>query len=60
MRTPRDFHAASAVGGLIYVFGGNDSDEVEVYDPATDSWSVVGKMPSTMHQSASQAMPIRS
>lgn len=47
--TPRNHHAAAAVNGKIYVIGGrigaafitsaSNTDIVEAYDPATDSWS---------------------
>ncbi len=47
--TPRNHHAAAAVNGKIYVIGGrigaafitsaSNTDIVEAYDPATDTWS---------------------
>merc|ERR1712216_405224 len=45
MGTARWLHAATAVGGKLYVFGGmgGEDDEklsmAEVYDPASDSWA---------------------
>ena len=41
-------HAACVLRGKIYVFGGsNDNGDVKVvecYDPANDSWSIVGNV----------------
>ncbi len=50
MPTPRYNHGASVVNGIIYVFGGMDSDRqpldsVEAYDPATDTWTTKNSMP---------------
>jgi len=56
MPTPRNHAAAGVVGGKIYVIGGrlassvittgSNTDVVENYDPATDSWGAVGlRMP---------------
>ena len=53
MPNDRVFHCAGAVDGKIYVVGGcrsgwnvNDADvtDVDVYDPATDTWTKKGKM----------------
>lgn len=53
MPTDRVFHCAGAVGGKIYVFGGcryvnnvniSNLSAVDVYDPATDTWTTKGKM----------------
>ncbi len=53
MPTSRGWHAASVVGGKIYIIGGSQDSgpssnrvlAVEVYDPATDTWSQKGDMP---------------
>lgn len=53
MPTSRGYHCANVVDGRIYVFGGSQNSSpdgtlvpsVEVYDPATDTWSQVGEMP---------------
>ena len=44
MSNTRRNHASTAVGGKLYVFGGHGGDgellsSVEVYDPASDSWT---------------------
>ncbi len=48
----RQDHAAAAYNGKIYVFGGWDGSTalstVEIYDPATDSWSFGKSIPVTM------------
>lgn len=55
--TPRNHHATAAVNGKIYVIGGrigaafitsgSNTDVVEAYDPATDTWSrPLDRMPS--------------
>lgn len=52
--TARETVAAAAVGGKLYVVGGNilvpgpahaQSDVVEAYDPATDTWASLAAMP---------------
>ena len=57
MPTPRNHPAAGAVGGKIYVIGGrlaapniggflsSNTDVVEEYDPATNAWRAMTKMP---------------
>jgi N-acetylneuraminic acid mutarotase len=53
MPTSRGFHSANVVDGKIYVIGGsrnsgpsvNHVRTVEVYDPATDTWTQKGDMP---------------
>lgn len=57
MPTPRNHPAAGVVGGKIYVIGGrlaapniggffsSNTDVVEEYDPATDAWRPMTKMP---------------
>jgi N-acetylneuraminic acid mutarotase len=55
--TPRGGAAGGALGGLIYVFGGegnsNDSQgifhEAEVYDPSSDSWAALPDMAVPRH-----------
>jgi hypothetical protein len=47
---PRSYHAAAVVNGKIYVMGGAGADNkpvggVQVYDPATGSWSTRANMP---------------
>jgi N-acetylneuraminic acid mutarotase len=53
---PRNHHVTAAAGGKVYVIGGrigaafisggsNNIDLVEMYDPATDMWTVRDKMP---------------
>ncbi len=53
MPNDRVFHCAGAVDGKIYVLGGcgsgwnvdgADVTDVDVYDPATDTWTTKGKM----------------
>ena len=47
MPRPRSEHTAASAGGKVYVFGGNGGSvenaptplEVDVYDPATDTWA---------------------
>lgn len=51
--TPRNHLAGAAIGGRIYIAGGRfeagfqspQSDAVEVYDPAANSWSTRASMP---------------
>src|SRR4029078_3959522 len=38
MLAPRDSFAAAELNGIIYSFGGTRSDEVEAYDPVSDTW----------------------
>ena len=53
MPTARGFHSANVVNGRIYVLGGSQDynpgarhvQTVEVYDPATDTWTQKGDMP---------------
>lgn len=57
MPTPRNHPAAGAAGGKIYVIGGrlaapniggfvaSNTDVVEEYDPATNTWRAMNKMP---------------
>jgi N-acetylneuraminic acid mutarotase len=53
MPTSRGFHSANVVDGKIYVIGGSHEAiyyhgvvaTVEVYDPATDTWTQKGDMP---------------
>jgi N-acetylneuraminic acid mutarotase len=57
MPTPRSEVAVAAVGGKIYVVGGfegdgSTSDTVEVYDPATDTWTQAPPLPEGRHHAA--------
>ena len=53
MPTARGFHSANVVDGKIYIIGGSQASSpdrnhvltVEVYDPATDTWTQKGEMP---------------
>lgn len=56
LSTPRQFAAATALDGKIYVFGGDDGrgssktrqnflDSVEIYDPLQDTWTPGKPMP---------------
>ena len=53
MPTARGFHSANLVDGNIYIIGGSQASHpgrnhvltVEMYDPATDTWSQKGDMP---------------
>jgi N-acetylneuraminic acid mutarotase len=53
MPTSRGFHSANVVDGKIYIIGGSQASApirnvvktVEVYDPATDTWTQKGDMP---------------
>jgi N-acetylneuraminic acid mutarotase len=56
MPTKRVCHHASVVDGRIYIIGGSDASTdddrshvrtVEVYDPATDTWTQKGDMPAS-------------
>jgi hypothetical protein len=57
MPTGRSGHAAAALDGRLYVFGGEGNAanprgvyaEVEAYDPATDTWTLVDTMPTPRH-----------
>jgi RNA polymerase sigma factor (sigma-70 family) len=57
MPTAREFHAACVIDGRIYVSGGSPTHiggltglaTVEVYDPATDTWTQVSDMPMARH-----------
>jgi N-acetylneuraminic acid mutarotase len=53
MPTPRSGIAAAALDGEILVFGGEATDgtfdEVEGYDPQTDSWRAYAPMPTARH-----------
>ena len=62
MPTPRDGLRANVVNGKIYLIGGNDPDvsidwgastHNEVYDPATDSWSIKAPLPHPTSEYAS-------
>jgi hypothetical protein len=48
MPTARTGLVAAAINGKIYAFGGFDGTQVtniiEVYDPATDKWSLLGSV----------------
>ena len=51
---PRGEHANAVVNGKIYAFGGLDThrdgpDEVERFDPGTQTWEVVSSMPLPRH-----------
>ena len=60
MNFNRQRHAAAAVDGKIYVMGGYGSggplDSVEMYDPQTDSWQQVARMPQGRESHAAAAM----
>lgn len=55
--TPRAGCAAATVEGKIYVFGGEGNvnsasgnfDDVEAYDPLTDTWEILPPMPNPRH-----------
>jgi len=52
MTVPRRWHSAAVIGGKIYVAGGWTTGGVgtrvvEVYDPATNTWSTVAQFPAT-------------
>jgi N-acetylneuraminic acid mutarotase len=57
MPTPRTEVAVAALDGLVYVIGGLEADgspsaKVEVYDPATDTWSEAAPLPEARHHAA--------
>jgi N-acetylneuraminic acid mutarotase len=65
MPTPRSEVAVAAVGGKIYVAGGfegngSTSDAVEVYDPATDTWTQAPPLPEPRHHTAAVGYTLRS
>ncbi len=43
--TPRHEAASVEVGGKLYLLGGRSERPVEVFDPATQSWRVIGPAP---------------
>src|SRR5258708_4030090 len=47
MTSPHEYHAAVAVGGKIYVLGGEAIAKFEEYDPATNQWKVLPQMPTS-------------
>ena len=57
MPTPRGGIAGAALDGRLYVFGGEGNpetatgvfDDVEVYDPTSDTWAVLDPMPTPRH-----------
>ena len=53
MPTARSGIAAAALGGRIFVFGGESVrgtfDQTESYDPATDRWETLTPMPTPRH-----------
>ena len=53
MPTARGGIAAAAVGGRIYIFGGEDPErtfaDAEAYDPKTDRWVKLKPMPTARH-----------
>jgi N-acetylneuraminic acid mutarotase len=53
MPTARSSIAAAAVGGKIYVFGGESPqgifDKSDMYDPGTDAWRAMASMPTARH-----------
>jgi len=54
----------ATLAGKMYVLGGEEGwdryhDTIECYDPATDSWSVVGDMPSSRSWLSAVALTIR-
>jgi N-acetylneuraminic acid mutarotase len=65
MPTPRGGVSAAAVGGKVYVFGGEGNteagsegvfDQVEVYDTTRDKWESVGKMKVPRHGTSAVAV----
>lgn len=53
MPTPRSGIAAAVLDGEILIFGGESTegtfDEVEGYDPQSDSWTAYAPMPTARH-----------
>lgn len=47
--TARHEAAAVVVDGLYYLLGGRSDRPVEVYDPVTDRWRVIGDAPRELH-----------
>ena len=47
--TARRDHASAAVGGKLYVLGGEDLSTAEVYDPASNSWAQGSSLTSERH-----------
>ena len=64
LTVPRSAGAAGFINGRIIYAGGECKDtamqttydEVEAYDPMTDKWTLIGKMPSGRHAAASIAL----
>jgi N-acetylneuraminic acid mutarotase len=58
--TPRSGVAAAALGGRLYVLGGESPpktfDENEEYDPVSDAWTARTRMPSPRHGLAAVAL----
>ena len=56
MPTPRFGSSIAEVDGKLFVIGGSQSDDrlatVEVYDPATDSWTPRAEMPTARKNTA--------
>ena len=46
-------HAATAMGGKIYVTGGTTVNSVYVYDPQADAWTQLASMSTARHGHAS-------
>jgi N-acetylneuraminic acid mutarotase len=54
-----DHHAAEVVNGKLYLFGGlgaGSEGKVQVYDPATNRWSLAADMPFAVGSSSSAAI----
>ncbi len=64
LTVPRSAGASGFINGRIIYAGGECKDaaahttydEVEAYDPMTDKWTLIGKMPSGRHAAASVAL----
>ena len=58
MMYPRHGHSAEALGGKIYVFGGQEYSEnskkycMEVYDPEWDEWNRLDQPANLLHSAS--------
>lgn len=52
MPTPRSLHATAVLDGRVYLIGGKhnwSTDQVDVFDPSSNTWGVAAPMPQARH-----------